>query len=280
MGRNKREFKSSVRRDLAERVAYMCSNPLCRNLTIKRRLGSKKAVRSGKACHIHSAGQSGPRFKADMTDEECSLFENGIWACDKCSREIDDNDSKYTADELRLWKKEAEEYVEELVTQDTRLRQLRVMMSPLLSTLRILTALPGPGPRFDHTFEHDGRISLTRILIEAEQTLFENGFRFEAEQLLCIGGELERVYDSIRVSAQSAYLDISKWKNQRIRTLMVVVMRFTEESYRRYLRKESEMVQARLKELETSGTQVIQFKECLPNGGSGRPAPALNIVSQ
>ena len=197
-----------------------------------------------------------------MTDDECKDFDNGIWACDKCSREIDDNESKYTADELRVWKKEAEEYVEELVTQDTRLRQLRHMMSPLLSTLRILNAIPGPGPRFDQTFEDPGRIPVTRLLIEVEQTLFENKFPLEADHLVRIQGQLERVFDSIKIIPRpppQVYLDISNWKNQTIRTLMLGVMKFSEESYSRYLNRESAMVQSKLEELRTAGAQVITF---------------------
>jgi len=44
------------------------------------------------------------------------------------------------------------------------------MMSPLLSTLRILNAPREPGANFDQTFQDAGRIPVTRLLIEAEQT--------------------------------------------------------------------------------------------------------------
>jgi hypothetical protein len=200
-----------------------------------------------------------------MSDEDCRAFENGIWACDKCAREIDDNESRYEAQELRRWKKEAEEYVEELVTQDTRLRQLRLMMSPLLSTLRILNALPGPGPRFDQTFESAGRIPVTRLLIEAEQTLFENGFLHEADHLSRIRDELECVYSGIRSTEQSACLNISHWKNQTIRLVMINIMRFSDESYQRYWTKESGMVQSRLEELRAAGAHVKPFVQNLAN---------------
>ncbi|NQU11656.1 hypothetical protein HQ590_12755 [bacterium] len=224
-----------------------------------------------------------------MTDEECKAFENGIWACDKCAREIDDNESRYEADELRRWKNKAEEYVEGLVTQDTRLRQLHVMMSPLLSTLRFLNALPGPGPTFDQTFESAGRIPVTRLLIEAEQTLFENGFLCEAEHLLRIQDELERVYNAIRSlsrleTGRKEHLDISAWKNQTIRTLMIDVMRFGESSYRRYVERESAMVGARRKELQTAAATVVPFDErgvaldAPPNGGPATPVGNSEIT--
>jgi hypothetical protein len=190
VNRDNREFTQEVKRDLAKRVAYMCSNPLCRNLTIKPSAASTKAVRSGKACHIHSAGK-GPRYEPGMTDEKCKAFENGIWvACDKCAREIDDNESRYGADELRRWKKEVEQYVEGLVTRDTRLRQLRGMVTGTLSALRILAGLPGPGPTFDQTFADARNISLARRFIESDQLLSENDFLDEAEKVGAIGGEL------------------------------------------------------------------------------------------
>jgi len=242
MNRDNREFSSDVKRDLAERVAYMCSNPLCRNLTIKPSAASSKAVRSGKACHIHSAGK-GPRYQPGMTDEECKSFENGIWACDKCAREIDDNETKYEADELRGWKKEAERYVEGLVTQDTRLRQLRGMVTDTLSALRILTALPGPGPIFDQTFADAGDISLARRLIESEQLLFENDFPNEAEKVRIISDELVfRIHAAVLANPAGVCLDISEWKNRQIKILMIEVMRFSKESYERYLQSEMAMV--------------------------------------
>lgn len=99
-------------------------------------------------------------------------------------------------------------------------------------------------------------------MIEAEQTLFENGFRGEADRLLHIQGQLERVYDSLRnipKPPQQVHLDISNWKNQTIRQLMVDIMRYDEESYRRYLNRESAMVQSELQKLRTAGTEVVPF---------------------
>ncbi len=261
LNRDNREFSLDVKRDLAERVAYMCSNPFCRNLTIKPSAASNKAVRSGKACHIHSAGK-GPRYEPGMTDEQCRAFENGIWTCDKCAREIDDNESKYEAGELRRWKKEAEQYVEGLVTQDTRLRQLRGMVTETLSALRILTALPGPGPRFDQTFADARSISLARLFIESEQLLFENDFRDEAEKVGVIRGELvSRIHAAVARNAAETYLDISEWKNKQVQVLMIEVMRFSKQSYQRYLDSEMRMVGDARAGVQTAGTKIYMLSE-------------------
>ena len=239
----------------------MCSNPLCRNLTIKPSAASNKAVRSGKARHIHSAGK-GPRYEPRMTDEKCKAFENGIWACDKCAREIDDNESKYEADELRRWKKEAEQYVEGLVTQDTRLRQLRGMVTGTLSALRILGALPGPGPTVDQTFTDAGNISLARRLIESDQLLFENDFCDEAEKVRLIGGELvSRIHAAIARNREGNYLDISEWKNKQVHVLMIEVMRFSQQSYQRYLDSEMRMVRDARAAVQRAGAKVYTLSE-------------------
>lgn len=133
--RQNREFSQAVRQRLAERVAFMCSNPLCRRLTVKRAAEGDGVVHQGKASHILPASPSGPRAgKAGQADELCRSLENGIWLCDICAREVDDNRANYPVVTLHQWKDEAEHYVEELVTQDTRLRQLRGMLSPLLSS--------------------------------------------------------------------------------------------------------------------------------------------------
>ena len=75
------------------------------------------------------------------SDSFIRSFDNGIWLCDKCEREVDDNQSVYKTEELLKWKLDAENYVETLVTQDTRLRQLRILTQNSLSALRILSAI-------------------------------------------------------------------------------------------------------------------------------------------
>lgn len=244
--RKNRDFSNSTIQKLRERVAYMCSNPLCRRLTVKRAATGEGVVRQGKAAHIYAAGE-GPRFDPYMTDEVCRSFENAIWLCDICSREIDDNKTQYLPDLLKEWKSDAEKYVEELVTHDSRLRQLRGMIFHVLSTLRILSALPA---NFDQTFEPHNGIGLTRQLIEAEQILFENSFEKEAYLLRIIRVQLENdIYPLIRALFPYECLDISIWKNKTIMILMFDVMRFRKKSYIYYMSEEEVMVKTRKTEI-------------------------------
>jgi hypothetical protein len=254
--RKAREFSNKTQEYLRERVAYMCSNPLCRQLTVKADFTDITQVRSGKASHIHSVGKKGPRYDPNIIDKQCASFENGIWLCDKCSREVDDNNSQYSADTLRIWKREAEEYVRELVTQDSRLRQLQTMMQHVLTTLRVLSAVPGPGPHRDLTFSPPGEIDVTRMLTEAELLLFERGFRKEADTIQVIRDELEVIYKEINANPPREHLNISAWKDAMIHSVMVNVMRFREESYGRYRTVESTMVSNRIAELQRDGFTI------------------------
>jgi len=238
-----RDFSADTKRRLSERVAYMCTNPLCRRLTVRAQSGSFGVVRQGKAAHICAASPGGARSNQRMSDQQCRSFQNGIWLCDICARLVDDDREDYPETMLRAWKEEAEIYVAELSTQDTRLRQLRGMVTHTLSALRILSALPGPGQTFDQTFVDAGNIPLARRFIESEQLLFENSFIDEAEKVRIIGDELvSRIHAGVRANPANTFLDISEWKNEKVRILMTDVMRFSEESYQRYLEREMQMV--------------------------------------
>ena len=146
--------------------------------------------------------------------------------------------------------------------KDTRLRQLRGMVTETLSALRILTALPGPGPRFDQTFADARSISLARLFIESEQLLFENDFRDEAEKVGVIRGELvSRIHAAVARNAAETYLDISEWKNKQVQVLMIEVMRFSQQSYQRYLDSEMRMVGDARAGVQTAGTKIYMLSE-------------------
>jgi hypothetical protein len=233
----------------------MCSNPFCRRLTIKRRAAGNDVVRLGNASHIHPAAPAGPRAAPEMPDEKLSAFENGIWLCDEHHREVDNNPTKYPPELLRTWKEEAEAYVETLITQDTRIRQLRVMTTEFLSTVRLLTAVPGPSRSLDQTFRTSGHIPVSRLLIEVEQTLFENDFRTEADLVRRIGKDILRVEELVQQKPDETYLNISAWKDRSVREIMTDIMRFSPESFTRYESSERAMVAEKLECLE--GCRIV-----------------------
>jgi hypothetical protein len=250
------EFLEPVKQKLRERVAFMCSNPLCRRLTVKKNAKSDGIVRSGKASHIYSASKTGPRSKHNKKPNFIESFKNGIWLCDKCSREVDDNQSIYTVSDLLKWKSDAENYVEGLVTHDARLRDLRLLVTNLLSNFRVLNSLPF---HFDTSFRNEREMDITRQIIETEQALFENEFLAEADILNKIYQETEMVYDALKQKDNTKYLNISDWKNKIVQTIMLDIMHFKKESYNRYLTRESKMVSDRILEInnEKYGRTIV-----------------------
>lgn len=63
-----------------------------------------------KISHIEGASPKGPRYNADMTDDQRKHFSNLILLCDGCHSMIDikENESEYTVTLLREWKKQHE----------------------------------------------------------------------------------------------------------------------------------------------------------------------------
>jgi hypothetical protein len=100
-------FSAPTKRLLAQRVAYRCSNPQCRTLTI----GSNSTggtVGLGVASHICAASPGGPRYDDTMVPAQRSHADNGIWLCQHCGKLID-SDTKYTVAMLHAWRQKSEE---------------------------------------------------------------------------------------------------------------------------------------------------------------------------
>ena len=244
----KRKFLVSTKILLAERVAYMCSNPMCRRLTIKpNAINELKATRIGEAGHIY--GISGARFDENKSDAYVRSPKNGVWLCEPCHKIVDSEDSIYKAETLEKWKADTEAYVQELVMQDTRLRQLRFLCQNYLSALRILSALP---LKLDQTFEtpNGNNINLTRLSMELELTLFDNQFLEEADILKLIISDLDNLVCPFVDNNQTGQqVNISSWKNQAVKILMISIMHFSSASYQRYFDRENEMVKTEINRL-------------------------------
>ena len=101
------DFSPTTIQLLARRVGYKCSNPACRKPTSGP--GAERgAVNLGVAAHITAAAAGGVRFNKNMSPEERSGFDNGIWLCQQCSRLVDADDSGHSVGQLQEWKAFAE----------------------------------------------------------------------------------------------------------------------------------------------------------------------------
>jgi len=91
---------------------YGLSNLICYNPDCNKTLMSSydEAILIGKISHIEAASPKGPRYRADMTDDERKHFNNLILLCDECHTVIDNkaNEGKYSVELLQEWKKNHE----------------------------------------------------------------------------------------------------------------------------------------------------------------------------
>src|SRR5262245_1015009 len=103
------DFPQSVKEVLAKRVGNRCSNPSCPQLTSGPHTDPAKAVNVGVAAHITAASPDGHRYDPPLTPEQRKAPENGIWQCQKCGKLVDNDHERYTVEQLRDWKRRAEE---------------------------------------------------------------------------------------------------------------------------------------------------------------------------
>jgi hypothetical protein len=75
------DFTADVRRNLADRVGKLCSNPDCQALTSGPQDDSAKSVNIGVAAHITGAAERGPRYNVLLSGEQRRHSDNGIWLC-------------------------------------------------------------------------------------------------------------------------------------------------------------------------------------------------------
>ena len=129
-------FSPNTRRILGERVAYICSNPDCRNNTIGPHSDPKKSLDTGIAAHICGAAQGGPRYDSAQTSLERSGIANGVWLCATCSKLVDTDEKLYPAGLLRQWRREHEQWVsgQEMIPKlpDLRIEAVQGLSLPLV----------------------------------------------------------------------------------------------------------------------------------------------------
>ena len=115
--RKRDNFPKQVIHTLAERANQRCSNPSCGRPTSGPHSISSKSIIIGVAAHICAAAAGGKRYDPNMTPEQRSAIENGIWLCSDCAKLIDSDEQRYTVGLLKKWKTEHENLVsEELVS--------------------------------------------------------------------------------------------------------------------------------------------------------------------
>ena len=138
------DFPLPTKELLAERVAYRCSNPECRQVTSGPQKDPTKSVNIGVAAHITAASAGGPRFNLSMTPDERRAAENGIWLCQSCAKLVDNDPIRYGVDILHQWKdlaektatRELESRSSIITNSDSKFIKLGSLMPDLISEMR------------------------------------------------------------------------------------------------------------------------------------------------
>lgn len=106
------DFPDRVKLVLAQRVGSRCSHPECRALTTGPHTEADKRVSVGVAAHITAAAPGGPRYNPNLTPEDRTSADNGIWMCQTHGTLVDRDAERYPESLLREWKIEAEKHAE------------------------------------------------------------------------------------------------------------------------------------------------------------------------
>ena len=137
-------FSPPIKRLLAERVAYRCSNPECRQITSGPQEDPTKSVNIGVAAHITAASLGGQRFDPSLTPKERRAVENGIWLCQSCAKLVDSDPIRYGIDVLHRWKELAEKAAaidvesrtSTITTHEQKFIKLENLMPELINEMR------------------------------------------------------------------------------------------------------------------------------------------------
>lgn len=99
------EFSAATKRLVAERAGHECSFPTCNHRTVGSEARPGLVSRSGKASHIFSAAENGPRGRGGLTEKELKSPENCIWLCSEHAQIVDNNRGvAYPPEELLAYK--------------------------------------------------------------------------------------------------------------------------------------------------------------------------------
>lgn len=129
------EFRSPVRETLMKRAGQRCSFPLCSITTSGPTVEPNSVANIGRAAHIFSAREGGPRGTGGLTRKERQSAENGIWLCSVHADLIDKNNRQdFPAGLLRRYKEIHEE----------RIRRERDGISQRIGWIHSLRCVTGP----------------------------------------------------------------------------------------------------------------------------------------
>lgn len=158
-------FPQPIKTELSLRAAHFCLNPQCLRLTAGPRSGGLRGLATGHAAHICAASPSGPRFDPNQSEAQRRSAANGLWLCRECGDLVDKDNSGFSANELRNWKRNHENMIAE-VRQQGWSRSIELLrsgqMAPGLANavVALIEDRRAFWARFDAEFPDRVRVSL------------------------------------------------------------------------------------------------------------------------
>ena len=103
------DFSKAAKDLLAKQAGHRCAHPNCGKPTSGADESGTGAINIGVAAPITAASAGGPRYDPALTSEQRKDASNGIWLCQDHAHAIDADDSGFSAEILRTWKRQAED---------------------------------------------------------------------------------------------------------------------------------------------------------------------------
>jgi hypothetical protein len=94
--------------------AFRCARPECPKPLYKIDADTGERTLNSRIAHIHARRPRGPRWNATMTSEDNRSYENLLLLCIEDSYEIDEQEQRFPAELLRIWKKAQEDEYDRL----------------------------------------------------------------------------------------------------------------------------------------------------------------------
>lgn len=156
----RQDFPAGIVRKVAERAAYICSNPSCHRVTIgPDQALPNSSIKTGEAAHVCAASPGGPRYDMSQSEQERKGINNAIWLCGACADLVDKNQgASYPADYLRKWKRDHESLMKECLEGGKRLIfQFLPHRSDMPLARRVVTILEDKGALYQPYAQEDPR---------------------------------------------------------------------------------------------------------------------------
>lgn len=102
------DFSQLTKDLLARQAGHRCTHPHCGKPTSGANQSGTGAINIGVAAHITAASAGGPRYDPALTSEQRKDASNGIWLCQDHAHTVDADDSAFSAEILRTWRRQAE----------------------------------------------------------------------------------------------------------------------------------------------------------------------------